>query len=358
MDCGTPDSLPGSHRPGIRASRGAGGRALPLLLLALAVAACEVEWGGASLELEEPPRPGPAAEAEEPAPEGPEREAAERASLPDAPLLYLVRATPGGRARAVPAARLGAGGISPLGWPGPAEPGYRARFDSAFAAAGARLAYHSAGSRAGTVVLTGDRATVDEACPSVVEGVLLVPPGTEPPDLAAALGPGNAGVPRPTDRPTLGRRGRLFGPILAERILRDAGYERAYLARQARLEAVSFPGDTVPGIAATYLVNDSLRAAPPPSGPSISLVYLARYEAARGYVPVWSAIRRYSGAEGREVYAHVDWIRVPDGRLHLLQRYGSEGVRLAGLLLPDGEGARAELRTAGGPCPVFDALSE
>lgn len=353
MQRGTPGSSPEPPSSGARPAA----RALALLLLPLATAACEVEWGGASLELEEPSVADPAgAETGEPEPR--EDGSGEVAPLPRSPLLYLVRAGSDGRVEALPAARLGPDGLSPLGWPAAPDPRYRASFDSAFAAAGTSLAYHSGGDRTGTVILTGQRTAVNEACPSVSEGVLLVPPGTDPPATGVAVGPGAEGTPAPSGEVSLGRRGRLFGPILAERILRDAGYERAYLASQARLEAVAFPGDTVPGIAATYLVNDSLRAAPPPAGPSASLFYLARYESARGYVPVWSAIRQYRGAEEKEVYTHVDWIRVPGGRLHLLRRHDAGSVRLSAVRIPDEEGAEPELWHAEGGCPSFEVLGE
>lgn len=307
--------------------RGVRGRGRPLSwLLLLAATACQVEWGGARLALEDP---APQAEAAEPAPRAAE-------PLPPGPLLYAARLDDTGNARVVPVARLPAEGGLPLALepPSPLTEDYRARFDSAFLRPGSELTIQRWGRRIGTLVLQEPSRIVDRGCPSVAPATALLLPGEPPPPMALAVPgelaprtPARAGAPEPT-------QGMLVaGPVLAERFIAD---QRAFLARRVALEAVLLPGDTAPGMAATYLVNDSL--APGPPGPeAISLFFLARHEPVRGYVGGWREIRRYDTAGEKEAFEYLDWIRLPAGVLHVLRRVDGSAAGLAAAFLPEGE---------------------
>lgn len=314
---------------------------LPLLM------ACEVEWGGGRLALEDP------AQVEDPE-ERPEPET-RVAALPEGPMLYVVRTRPDGRAWAVPAARV-RDGLETLELPGRLPEAWRARFDSAFLAPGTELPLQFNGERIGTLVLDEGPALADPDCPSVASGRVLVLPGQEVPRLVFAL-PRDV-APSSLRRVTLpqpDRRMAVAGPVLAERLIEDP---RAYLARRVALRVVLLPGEDVPAMSGTWLVGDTIAPGPPP-GPAISLYFLARFEPARGYIPIWSEVRRYDGAEEKEAFVHLDWIRVPEGRLHLLWRVdgGSEGLAAAYLLEETGQGSAPKLTwTEGERCRALPLL--
>lgn len=305
-------------------------RALPVSLALLAAGACEVEWGGARLALEDPAPPPDTTRAADPVEEP-------REPLPDGPLLYLVRLDPAGRARVVAAARLPAATPVALGTPAVIDPRYRAAFDSTFLAPGTELPLLASGRRIGTLVLTGVTRVVDEACSSVADATVLLLPGQPPPRYAFAISDG-----RPAAAPSIvsaldpSRSMVVASPVLAERLIDD---ERAFLAQRVGLQAVMLDGDTVPAMTATYLVADSL-APGPPSGDAISLFFIARFEPARGFSSVWQEVRRYSTAENKEAFEYLDWIRTPAGRVDFLRRVDGSAIGLAAGVAPVDGGAR------------------
>lgn len=285
-----------------------------------------MEWGGGRLDLEDP------APAPEPAEAAPAAETTPEAPLPTGPLLYLVRPLGGpeaGRALVVPVARLDG---APAGLELPSAPTerWRARFDSTFLAPGSELRLHSGGARIGTVVLEGEAFAPDASCPSVARGTALLLPGQRMPPLAFALAPEEPSPEiRPLPRTAPDPRMAVTGPVLAERLI---GGPRAYLAQRASLSAVPLPEDDVPAMAGTWLVNDSLAPGPPGEN-AISLFFLARFVPVRGYVPVWSLVRRYDDPSEKEAFEHLDWIRLPEGRLDVLRRVDATGEGLAASLL-------------------------
>lgn len=318
----------------------------------LVTTACDVEWGGARLVMEDPaPAPEPVVSsvaAETPA-----------APLPVGPLLYMVRLQPQGMARVVPAAGLPRQGGSPLPLeiPSPPDDAYRARFDSTFLRPGTELAIQRWGRRIGTVILQSTQAPMNSACLSVGTGTALLIPGTDVAGVAAAvpldLSPALPAVV--SDRAPV--RGMvLAAPVLAERLI---GGNRAYLAQRVSLQSILLPEDSVPAMAATYLVNDSL-APGGPSGDAISLLFVATYEASRGYTPMWREVRRYRSEADKEAFQYLDWMRLPGGYLHLLRRFDGSGVGLAGSFVPQQEGGDGvtgvEWRESG-PCRSLDLLS-
>lgn len=117
---------------------------------------------------------------------------------------------------------------------------------------------------------------------------------------------------------------------------------------------MAFPGDTSPGLAATYLIGDTLAAVPPTSSDATSLFFLARYEPADGYVPVWHRVASYADTAGKLVFSHVDGLPTAGGRVEMLRRTDARGVRLAAVLPQAGTG---ELDwTASSRCPTLEAL--
>lgn len=284
---------------------------------------------------------------------------APRLPLPEGPILFAVVAPPGGAPlRAMAIARFSGSVVSPLEFPAIADETFRARFDSVFLAPSAQLPLHADGRRIGTLVLGSERTVPRAACASVVEAsALLVPGSSLPPLMLAVTAPLSAALPESLHPTEPNQRIRTFGPILAEQILREAGESRPFLARRASLAALDFEGDAAPAMAATYLINDKL-GGPPPSGEAVSLFFLARFDPARGYVPVWSIFRRYEAAS-REIYSYGTGMRGPRGRLDFLIRSDGTSRRLAASADTGAEGgARRVEWVEAGECPSLDLLEE
>ena len=322
--------------------------AVPVALVAL-VAGCDIQWGGATVHLEDPSPPPP---------EAPAEEAAEEVvlPLPEGPLVWVVRsAGPGGEALAVPVARLEDGLPVDLGYPDPPPEDYRARFDSAFAVAGSELVLGADGIRLGTLVLAGPPRALDSGCPSAVPARGLVLPGAELPAVAFAIGPGPSfGAVSASRAVAVDNRMRTFGPILAEQLLRQGGEDRPYLAQRADMVAVYWPGDDRPARAATYLINDAIGGAGP-SGSATSLFFVARFGSA-GYAADWSEMRRYSGGEGaREIFSWVGAAPLPGGRLDFAARRDGAARRLVASVDSDDAG-RGIAWTEGARCPSLELL--
>jgi hypothetical protein len=326
------------------------GRVVLATCLVALSAGCEVEWGGATVHLEDPsPPPEEAPAAETPA----ERV---RLPLPDGPLLWAVHAAGGpGEILAMPVARLVDGVPLALEYPEPPPDDFRERFDAAFAARGTEIVMGASGVRLGSLVLSGPPRVLDAGCPSAVPGQALVLPGTTLPEFTFGLGPDLAlGTPEASQGAAVDNRIRTFGPILAEQLLRQGGEDRPFLAQRAELGAVFWPGDPGPAMVATYLINDSL-GGPGPTGPATSLFFLARFGPS-GYVVDWAEMRTYSGAAGnRELFTWLDAAPIPGGRLDFaVLRDGA--VRRLAASLDSEDPDRGITWTEGSRCPSLELL--
>jgi len=297
--------------------------ALALVCAALLpLAACDVEWGGASFAFVNPaPAPEPTAGSDSTAVEVVE-------PLPEGNLLYLVHlGGADGAAEAVPIARMVDATPADLGLPESMDAAYRARFDTAFYAPDLELPLHAGGHRIGTFILSGGTRAGDRRCLSVGAGRALLLPDTDPPEFAfARAGEGAAGSPIAYDLAETDTRMRTYGPVLAENLLRRGGENRPYLAQRASMRAVPWPGDTRPAMAATYLVNDQIDGTPPENAAS-SLFFLARFRDGQ-YVPEWSEVRRYDDGTNKEAFVYFGAIAGPDGRVDFATRHDGASIRL------------------------------
>ncbi|MFQ5746153.1 MAG: hypothetical protein ACE5HF_02910 [Gemmatimonadota bacterium] len=276
--------------------------------------------------------------------------------MPTGPILLAVVAGPGDSLRAMPMARFEGSGLAPLAFPAPTDETFRARFDSAFLPPAAELPLHAAGRRIGTLVLDTVRTIPRAACPTAAGGRALLATGaTLLPLMLATTSRVSSTLPSAGRPAALDQRIRTFGPILAEQLLRAAGETRPFLAQRAGLAALEFEGDAAPAMAATYLINDALDG-PPPAGPAVSLFFLARFRPARGYVPVWSILRRYE-AGSREIYTYATAMAGPRGRLDFLVLSDGNTRRLAASAdAGDDGGNRGIDWVEDGRCPVLDLL--
>jgi len=310
--------------------------------------ACEVEWGGGKLSLEDP-SPPPDTTAMEVEPSEPELP-----PLPNGPLVYLASLDADGRARVTPMAQVGDSLFS-IDVPPAYSEAYRALFDSTFLAPGTELELHAGGQRIGSLIMGANRTAGDAACPSVTSATALALPGQVLPRHAfavpAGIGPVDPGLISALE-PV--RSMTIAGPVLAERLMDD---DRSFLARRAALTAIRLPPDTAAALAATYMVDDSL-AVGPPGGQAISLFFLARWEASRGYSPVWQDVRRYGSAEDKEAFEHLDWFRTSTTRIDVLRLFEGSRVRLVASVLPasGSQDRRGIDWVEGERCPVLARL--
>ncbi len=317
------------------------------LVSSFPLAACDIEWGGATIAFVNPaPVPDPAESMT------PEADLIE--PLPDGDLLYLVHLGAGaaagaadGTARALPIARMVDGVPVELGVPERIDDAYRTRFDSAFYAPGAELPLHAGGHRVGTLIFDGGAGPAATGCLSVATGRVLLLPGADEPEYAFAwAGVGAFGAPIDYDLTDTDSRMRTFGPVLTEDLLRRGGERRPQLAQRVAMRAVPWPGDERPAMAATYLVNDDLGPEPPRNSAS-SLFFLARFDGTR-YVPEWWEVRRYDDADGREAFVYFGAMAGPDGRVDFATRHDGSVPRLVASVDRENEDRRVDwIETAG-----------
>lgn len=305
-----------------------------------------------ALENPAPPEPETSAEEGEPAP----------APLPEAPLLYLVRLGGAGQGHLAAIARIAGDSLAQLELPTPMPEEFRERFEQAFLPAGRELALVVGGKRIGSVVV-GEPASDRANCLSVASVQALLPPGISVPEISfavpLALSPVRIG--RATDRRPSNPMA-TFGPVLAEQLLRAEGVARPFLAQRMTLEAVAGP-DTLLEMAATYLINDSLAPGPPRDN-ATSLFFLARRETTRGYLPVWSEVRTYGTAAGKEAFAYLDWLELNGSRFDFVKAVRGSNEGLSASRAPEDWRSRLSLTerrfmwTEPPECPTLELLNE
>lgn len=271
-----------------------------------ALAACDnVSWGGADIEIVPPPpvqRQLPPAPAELPG-----------FGLPSGPVLFhLVRE--GTRALVVPVAEVRGDSLRALRPPaGVDRAAYRARFRATVVPVGARLVVYRRGARVGTLQVQDTAAPTPCGLPTAVGALTVVAAAANEPEFLAVregLEPPVRGV---FAAPPLTGTLRTYAPIVAERLVLQHGLPRprSWLGAQRDLQAIEIRPGGHPEMAATFLVGD--RLAPGPAEPDgYSLFFLADYDPARGYAPLYADVRDYrrQPKHAARLVDYLDW----DGR--------------------------------------------
>jgi len=320
---------------------------------AVAFWGCQVDWGGSDIALENPaPPPDTTAVVEE-------QLEPEQIALPEGPHLYAVRLASDGSARLLPLAGIEADDdagtleLRDISIPEADDPSFRARFDSVFLAAGTELNLLGRGARLGSLIVGAPAEGPVAGCPSIATGRALLVPGQDVPRVAFAVPRGVSGFDDASRVAPVGATNSMSvaGPVLAERLI---GGDRAFLARLQSVTPIALPGDTLAGMAATWMVADSL-AVGPPGDQAASLFFMARFEPTRGFIPVWEEVRRYSDRADKEAFAYVDWITIGDYRLDVVRRYDAASVRLAFSVIAEGEDREVSW-TEPATCPTVDRL--
>ena len=301
---------------------------------AVACIGCQVDWGGAEIALENPAPPPDttAAVVEELEPE--------QIELPAGPHLYAVRLDSRGGGTIAPVAGIaraedGSLDLLDIDFPEADDPTFRARFDSVFLAPGTELDLLARGTRLGSLIVGDVSGARVGGCPSTATGRVLLVPGQDVPSVAFAVPRGVSGIVDADRVPPVAETSSMgvAGPVLAERLI---GGERAFLARLQSLTPVALEGDTLAGMAATWMVADSLSVGPP-GDRAASLFFMARFEPTRGFIPIWEEVRRYSDPEDKEAFAFLDWITIGPHRLDVVRRFDAASVRLAVSIAAAGE---------------------
>jgi len=255
-----------------------------ILLTLAALAGCDnVSWGGADIQIVPPPPP--------------QREVAPAPAelpgfgLPSGPVLFhLVRQ--GTRALVVPVAEVRGDSLLALRPPaGVDRAAYRTRFRATVFPVGSRLVVYRRGARVGTVQVQDSAAPTPCGLPTAVGALTVVAAAANEPEFLAfreGLEPPIRGLfAAPPITPTL----RTYAPIVAERLVLQHGLPRprSWQAAQRDLQAIDLRPGGHPEMAATFLVGD--RLAPGPADPDgYSVFFLADYDPARGYVPIYAEV--------------------------------------------------------------------
>ncbi|MEN8144146.1 MAG: hypothetical protein ABFS14_04270 [Gemmatimonadota bacterium] len=295
--------------------------------LGLGVTACDVQWGGAQIALVDP---APETETAEEASVPPER-----VSLPGEPLLFAIGLAPGG-ARAVPVARLLDDGLADLGASAGGDETFWPRFEQTLQAAGTELGLYAGGARIGSLVIDSLIGSGAGECPAAMSVSLLLTPGSVAPQAAFAHAVRAEPGIQPVRTGQVDNRMRASGPVLAERLLTGAGENRPYLAQRTSMQAIAYGADQRDALVATYIVNDRLDG-PAPRGEASSVFFLARFEPSRGYVPVWSEVRRYGQGSGKESFTFLESFAAGFGRVDVLVRRDGQSHRLAAGIARQGD---------------------
>lgn len=285
----------------------------------LALGGCDnVEWGGVDLEFVPPP-PSTVL-----APPGEEIQGEPGSGLPTGPVLFhLVRRE--GLTQLIPVAEISGDSLKSLRIPDE-ETGaaFLERFRETVMPAGSQFRLFRRGGPVGTFV--AQAAGEPTACgfPTATGNATVVAAAADAPQFLAVregLAPEVRGQFNP---PQITGSIRTYASIVAERLILQAGLPRprSWAGAQKDVEAIEILEGGHPEMSATYLVGDNLSVGPAdPQG--YSAFYIADYETARGYTPVYSEIRDYrkTGKAAPVLIDYLNWDGETGSEL-LLQVYG------------------------------------
>lgn len=293
------------------------------LIVTLASACDNVDWGGADIAIVPPPPStyGSSEETEERAADAPAR-------VPDGPVLYHVRAV-NQSARLVPIAELQGDRLAPI-QPGQDPAAYANRFVSRHLRQAAEFALFHEGRRVGTVDVRNASLPAGNVCPRLprADGIPQLVPGADSLREFLALPESYVAdaVLEPYQATVAENAWGLLPAILAEDLLRARGAPLPSNWATAVVQVTPFPlpGTEDPAFAATLLVDDTLGTGLDDEG--YSLFYIAR-PTPEGYDTVYVAYRPYQ-SEGKgapAVIGYLDW-NGDDVPELLLRVFGTSGA--------------------------------
>lgn len=271
-------------------------------ILALLSACDNVQWGGTDLEIIPPP-PSVVLTA----PEGDPATSAQL-GLPVGPVLFHLQKSTGG-STLVPVGELSGDSLKTIRAGSEADPAeFQSQFRAAVLPVGAQFRLFRRGAPVGTFVVQGNGPLTTCGVPTAIGNATVVAAATEATEFLAfaeGLSPEVRGQYNP---PQITGSITTYSSIVAERLILQAGLPRprSWAGAQRDLDPIEIQGGGHPEMSATYLVGDSLAVGPAdPQG--YSIFYVADYETARGYNPVYTEVRDYRRT-GKQAPALIDYL--------------------------------------------------
>ena len=293
---------PFGRRPRSRSVAGSG--RVWLLPLMLAGSGCEnIEWGGTDLEIVPPPPSVVLAPPED------EKSSMEM-GLPVGPVLFHMLKTEQGSVL-VPVAEISGDSLRTIRRPEATDAKkYESRFRETVLPVGAQFRLFRRGAPVGTFVVRSQAGLTSCGLPTALGTATVVAAAADAPQFLAfaeGLSPEVRGQFNP---PQITGSITTYASIVAERLILQAGLPRprSWVGAQRDLDAIEIMQGGHPEMSATYLVGDSLAEGPgDPQG--YSVFYVADYETARGYSPVYTEVRDYrkTGKQAPSLIDYVDW---------------------------------------------------
>lgn len=290
-------------------------------LIVTALPACDnVRWGGADIEIVPPPPPSRMV------PIATDAQSSPQLGLPSGPVLFHLVQTEDGP-RLLPVAETTGESLRGLRRPAEVSPeAFEERFSETVFPRGSQFDVFRRGARVGTFVVQDYSGINRCGVPTASGNLTVVASATEEPEFIAfrrGLSPEARGDFSP---PTITRQIQIYSSIVAERLKLQAGLPnpRSWPAASRDVQAIEIEPGAHPEMAATYLSGDSLTVGPP-NQQGWSIFYIADYESARGYTPIYSEVRDYR-RESKAVPRVVDYLDWDEqGAQEILMRvFGSQ----------------------------------
>lgn len=316
IDTGKPE-----HRSVLSSRIRRGASVVLALLILSALGACDnVQWGGVQVEFVPPP---PSASN---LPVQPDEQVFTEFGLPRGPVLFHLKQTPTGSAL-IPVAEISGDSLLMLRRPGGVSPqAYEQRFRETVLPVGAQFKVYRRGAAVGTFTVQTPGTPTACGVPTANGNTTVVAAAADASEFLAfreGLAPEVRGEYSP---PQINGLINTYSAIVAERLILQAGLPRprSWPGARRALDAIEVEPGGHPEMAATYLVGDSLGVGPAdPQG--YSVFYVADYETARGYSPLYSEVRDYrkTGKAAPRLIDYLNWNSSP-GPETLIQVFGRD----------------------------------
>ena len=276
-----------------------------LLLIVSAISGCDnVQWGGAQIEIVPPPPSASSISIE------PDQQVYTEYGLPRGSVLFHMQRTEEG-SLLVPVAELSGDTLRTLRRPAGVSPeAFESRFRETVTPIGAEFRVFRRGAQVGTFVAQRSGPTTACGLPTVYGNATVVAAATDASQFLAFRAGLEPEVRGEFSPPQITGSIRTYASIVAERLILQNGLPRprSWQGAQRDLQPLEVMPGGHPEMVATYLVGDSLAVGPAdPQG--YSVFYLADYQTARGYNPIYSETHDYrqDGKVALRLVDHLDW---------------------------------------------------
>ena len=322
-----------------------------LALILSTLTACDnVEWGGATMELQPPPKPDPVPEDSLPAENEPLPP-----PLPSGPVLALVELQ-GDRGNLIPLGEVTPDGLTPLA-SDDTLPGFSQRLAEERLGSGTVYELFHRGAPVGRFLVDGDAGNASGLCfdaLSVPGFVELAPSATGARRFLAMPAGSNVGLPRGTEPPPVeSSRGmrinilRLFGEQIP---IHRARWPQDVVAARRDLQLLDLGRGNSAALASTFLFRDQLQVGPPGANAYSMFILAENPAAAYNAEYVWYRRADRDGKGAPRLLDMLDWDG--DGAAELLlEVLGSENRWFAAIEEQSGTWTRTFQNACGQEAP-------